>query len=319
MTSPRSQLVDASTPGYYHCISRCVRRAWLCGVDRYTKKSYEHRRAWVVARILELGAVFALGVYAYAVMSNHLHVVVKLDPALAWSWSPDEVARRWVELFPVRVADAIDTEATARRAQVIAGDPERVSRYRARLASLSWFMRCLNEPIARRANREDACTGRFWEGRFRCQALLDDAAVLACMTYVDLNPVRSGMANDLTDSQHTSVKYRLVRDLDEAPIAPVAGFGHAGPAITTRAYLDLVDWTGRLVHPGKRGVIPADRPRVLDQLGLREREWRAQVLGIESRYWRAIGAVESLVAMAQAMGQRWLKGVGAGAMKASAG
>ena len=165
----------------------------------------------------------------------------------------------------------------------------------------------------------DACTGRFWEGRFKCQALLDDAAVLACMTYVDLNPVRSGMANDLSDSQHTSVKHRLARNVDEVPIAPVAGFGHAGPAITTRAYLDLVDWTGRLVHPGKRGVIPADRPRVLDQLGLREREWRAQVLGIESRYWRAIGAVESLVAKAQAMGQRWLKGVGAGAMKASAG
>ena len=88
MTSPRSQLVDPLTPGYYHCISRCVRRAWLCGVDRYTRKSYEHRRAWVEARILELGAVFALGVYAYAVMSNHLHVVVKLDPVAAWSWSP---------------------------------------------------------------------------------------------------------------------------------------------------------------------------------------------------------------------------------------
>jgi len=93
MTSPRSQLVDPTTPGYYHCISRCVRRAWLCGVDSYTGESYEHRRQWVEDRIFELAEIFALGVYAYAVMSNHLHIVVRLDPALAWSWSAEEVAR----------------------------------------------------------------------------------------------------------------------------------------------------------------------------------------------------------------------------------
>lgn len=310
MTSPRSQLVDPTTPGYYHCMSRCVRRAWLCGVDACSGESFEHRRQWVEDRIVELGRSFALGVYAYAVMSNHLHVVVKLDPATAWAWLPEEVARRWVALCPVREAGEVDERATARRAEAIAGDPERVARYRERLASLSWFMRCLSEPIARRANREDGCTGRFWEGRFRCQALLDDAAVLACMSYVDLNPVRSGIARDLTDSQHTSVKQRLTQHVGEEPIAPVAGIAMNGPAISTRAYLALVDWTGRLVKPGKRGVIDAVRPPILAHLGLREREWQCQVLGIESRYWRAVGAVESLMAKAQAMGQCWLKGSG---------
>ena len=288
----------------------------MCGVDDYSGKTYEHRRQWVEDRLVELGGVFAVGVYAYAVMSNHLHVVIRLDPAMAWSWSAEEVASRWTAVFPLRVDGEVDEQATARRAEAIAGDPERTARYRERLASLSWFMRCLNEPIARRANREDRCTGRFWEGRFKCQALLDDAAVLACMAYVDLNPVRAGMAQDLTDSHHTSVKRRLEHDADDAPMAPIAGTVGPGPAISTRSYIALLDWTGRIVKPGKCGVIAADRPRILDQLGVREREWQAQVLGIESRYWRAVGAVQSLLHKAQAMGQQWLKGSGRHAIAA---
>ena len=143
MTSARSDLVDPTMPGFYHCVSRCVRRAWLCGVDDYTGESFEHRRQWIEDRMVELGECFALGVYAYAVMSNHLHVVDRLDPALAWSWSPEEVARRWTAVFPVRVAGEIDEQATTRRAAAIAGDPVRLACYRERLSSLSWVMRCL--------------------------------------------------------------------------------------------------------------------------------------------------------------------------------
>ena len=102
----------------------------------------------------------------------------------------------------------IDDEGTRNRAGAML-NPERLAECRARLASLSWFMRFLNESIARRANREDMCTGRFWEGRYKCQALLDDAAVLACMSYVDLNPVRAGIAPDLPASDHTAIKHRL--------------------------------------------------------------------------------------------------------------
>ena len=77
MTTARSHLVDPYTPGFYHCISRCVRRAWLCGIDPYDGKSYEHRREWVEQRLLELAEIFAVGIHAYAVMSNHVHVVLQ--------------------------------------------------------------------------------------------------------------------------------------------------------------------------------------------------------------------------------------------------
>ena len=112
-----------------------------------------------------------------------------------------------------------------------------------------------------------------------------------------------------TDSRHTSIKLRLLA------LTKPAGFAHHGPPISSSAYFALVDWTGRRVKPGKRGVIAADRPPTLAQLGFNDREWQAHVLGIESRYWRAVGAVESLLAKAQAMGQRWLKGSGAWAAR----
>src|SRR5690606_12039811 len=92
MTRARRQIVDPSAPGFYHCVSRCVRRAWLCGLDPYSKRCFEHRRQWVEDRLLELAEIFAVALHAYAVMSNHLHVVLQIDPGAPGQWSDEEIA-----------------------------------------------------------------------------------------------------------------------------------------------------------------------------------------------------------------------------------
>ena len=162
MPTARNLLVDPYTPGFYHCISRCVRRAWLCGNDPYNGKSYEHRREWVEQRLLELAGIFAVDLHAYAVMSNHAHVVLRVDPLLAATWTADEVASRWIRLYPAMRDGAIDDAGCRVKGQALLGNADRLALSRRRLGSLSWFMRSLNEAIARRANREDVCTGRFW-------------------------------------------------------------------------------------------------------------------------------------------------------------
>jgi len=94
--------VEVDQVGVYHCISRCVRRAFLCGVDDYTGINYEHRRAWIADRLKTLLSIFGMEVFAYAVMSNHLHLVIRNRPDLASNWSAQEVAQRWCTLFPKR-------------------------------------------------------------------------------------------------------------------------------------------------------------------------------------------------------------------------
>ncbi|MCH8479322.1 MAG: transposase, partial [Wenzhouxiangella sp.] len=209
MTYPRSHLVSEDESGCYHVVSRCVRRAFLCGKDKLTGKCFEHRRNWIESRILELAECFTVSVYAYAVMSNHFHVVLHVAPAEAQALSDAEVANRWLTAFPGPLKHDDDPELAERFTLAIISNPERLTEFGKRLGSLSWFMKALNEPIARQANREDDCKGKFWEGRFKCQALLEPHAVLSCMAYVDLNRVRAALCETLADSDHTSIQRRL--------------------------------------------------------------------------------------------------------------
>ena len=311
MTQPRSQLVPPGADGLYHCVQRCVRRAFLCGVDRYTGASFEHRKAWVEQRLTLLTECFAVSIHAYAVMSNHLHLVVQLVPDTAASWSEAEVAARWVRLFPPRQDSDAAVEAKCMR---LIADPERLQIIRARLSDLSWLMRCLAEPIARQANREDHCKGRFWEGRFKAQRLCDERALLAAMAYVDLNPVRAGIAQGLEDSAHTSVAARMAQARQEpqtlgARLGPVLGVLRPPLPITTADYLQLLDWTGRQLAPGKRGRITGDAPTCLHGIDVDVEHWTTRVRGIGSGYWRAVGSAEALIDLARRIGQRWLKGL----------
>ena len=311
MTQARRHLLPPSTPLIVHCVQRCVRRAFLCGEDRYTGQSFEHRKDWVQQRLHHVASCFAAGIHAYAVMSNHLHVVLQLDPSVALQWSDQEVAERWVRLFPPREND--DAAQAAKQA-VLLSSVERLTLCRSRLSNLSWFMRCLAEPLARRANAEDGCKGRFWEGRFKCQRLLDDRALLAAMVYVDLNPIRAGITDRIDACTHTSLHERLQSlAADSAkpskPTATVGGIALVAclPLVT---YLNLVDWTGRQLSPGKRGVIRGKAPPCLARMGANPIRWANEVKGVGSNYWRAVGNVQALMDLAVTLGQQWMKGIG---------
>jgi len=211
MPYPRSALVSLDATPWYHVISRCVRRAFLCGEDLATGRNFEHRRGWIVARMEQLAGVFAVDVAAYAVMSNHFHQVVRVDAERAQAWSDDEVLRRWTKLYtgPELVQQYLRDGGAGLYAAQLEVVQSWVATYRARLGDLSWYMRVLNESISRMANAEDGVTGRFWEGRFKSHALLDEAAVLTAMAYVDLNPIRARLATVPEDSAFTSIAERL--------------------------------------------------------------------------------------------------------------
>lgn len=211
MTQPRAAIISLEETPWYHVVSRCVRRAFLCGHDPLTGASYEHRRAWIEARILSLSSVFAIDIAAYAVMSNHYHVVLRVDSSRTHAWTTEQILTRWTQIFagPTSVQRYLSEDRVRMSAAEMAQIEELTEIYRARLHDVSWFMRVLNESIARQANQEDGVKGRFWEGRFRSQALLDEQALLAAMVYVDLNPIRAGIADNLERSEYTSIARRI--------------------------------------------------------------------------------------------------------------
>jgi REP element-mobilizing transposase RayT len=210
MGLPRSIYVQEGQQGVYHCFSRCVRRAFLYGFDALTGRDFSHRKAWLVDRLRHLAAIFAIDVCAYAVLDNHYHVILRTCPDIVAAWSDLDVASRWLALFPPHPRiKSVPVPSLDQQIRALADCPERIATLRKRLCSLSWFMARLNEFMARAANKEDKVKGRFWESRFKCQALLDEAAIAACMVYVDLNPIRAGLSVSPEESDFTSIQERI--------------------------------------------------------------------------------------------------------------
>ena len=267
MARPRSELIDRENGGFYHLYDRCVRQAWLCGEDPNTGENFDHRREWIEHRMLFLTEIFPIDVYAYAVMSNHYHIVVNYCPDRAREWSDDEVARRWARVFGIRSGDP---RVRAVHEASLLADPVRLSEVRQRLGDLSWYMRCLNEHIARRANAEEDRTGRFWNDRFESRPLADAQAVHACMVYNDLNPLRAGMVDSLDAPQRTSLRRRL-EELEARPSrlrepleplrlkggsARVITAGESALPTTLASYLTQVEWTAARCQGERTGTDP---------------------------------------------------------------
>lgn len=326
MPTPWKLLVDDDRPGAFHLVSRCVRRAFLCG------DGTEPRRAWVRDQIHQATGAFAIDVLAYAVMSNHLHIVVRTDPERVRDWTAAEVAARWAAAHPRAADDGRPLAWSPAEIATRAADAAWVAKTRVRLRSLSWFMKCIKERLARRANRADRCTGHFWEGRFQSVPLLDQAAVIAAMAYVDLNPIRAAMADRPEASDYTSAQDRcrarqahraahLVPTLTSGPTSDESGLWIASilratvnqpegcactPAITLDDYLTLVDLTGRIVRGDKRGAIPADLAPILDRLRVDLAAWLGLMRSGGHFGLGSFGALASRATEALRRGARWI-------------
>ncbi|KUI98382.1 transposase [Vibrio sp. MEBiC08052] len=304
MTIARAQLVSLNTTAYYHCVSRCVRRAFLCGEDPLTGQSYEHRRQWVEQRILALAQVYCIDICAYAVMSNHYHLVVHINQAKAQQLSDQAVIARWGKehLLPQLILRYLKNQVSTGE---IPTCKNMIHLWRERLYSLSWFMKELNFSIARLANQEDRCGGHFWEGRFKSQALLDEKALLAAMAYTDLNPVRAGIAPTPETSQYTSIKRRLdsfkCRQFKPQGLLPFAGDTslEQADAIPFRLidYIEWVDWVGRQMREGKTGYIVPHQPAILVRLSLGQQESVDLCSQLEQKRCLWIGTSEQLNAV----------------------
>ncbi len=302
MTTPRSRLIDPAATCYYHCVSRCVRRAFLCGIDSASGRDFTHRRTWIERRLHAMSRIFTLDLCAYAVMSNHYHVVLHINTRANAALSEVDVVRRWSNLYRLPLGFS-DLDRRSRSCII--------QTWRERLCSISWFMKSVNEPLARAANKEDECSGKFWEGRFRSQALLDEGALARCMAYVDLNPLRSGLAKTLDEAHFTSIKARL----DEKPLS-LAPFNHGQVAsnftlpFSKTDYVEFVDLSARFIHDGKSGCLPGHLPPLEERLsdsGIPT--WLKHMGVLASRYVRALGSRVSLEAYRDFLGQKRLNGL----------
>lgn len=308
MPTARSKIVDLSLTRYYHCISRCVRGAFLCG------EGLEHRKRWIESRLEKLASCFSVSVAGFTVMDNHLHVLVRLDPDLASGWSDEEVVRRWITVFPPRGIKWDDPDNVQQWIAHYSTSRRKISAYRTRLSNLGWFMKCLKEPLARMANREDDCRGAFWEGRYQSIAILDDEALLATCAYIDLNPVAAGMARTPENSQYTSLRQRIRHFRQEGKLATLHSarqgsipasrrignaeqnhwlipfddrrpHTHARPSseregmlekFTLGNYLLLVEYTGRMYRRGK-ARISTRLQQIFDRLETSFEFWTSQL------------------------------------------
>jgi putative transposase len=337
MPIARRHLIDDDSPGCYHLVSRCVRRAHLCGAGQ------DHRRDWIAEAVERASRCFAMETLGFAVMDNHFHLILSTDPARALSWDDLTVAQHWAALHPQQRSDGDPEPWKPEEIAALAANTVRIHTLRKRLASISWCMKWIKEGVARRANREDKVTGHFWEGRFHSTRLLDQAALIACLVYVDLNPIRAAIVDRPEHSRYTSVRERirqrqhwrqtaLLQQQDPNAITPqlrrILELGPESelwiaplqrcdvtihepqiptPTLSLDEYLDLVDTTGRLIRSDKRGFIPKHLQPILERLDIDAEHWVDLMRANQRFLGAAIGSAWARATEATRRGVKWIR------------
>lgn len=270
VTIPRSSIVDYETPSYYHCISRCVRREALLKDPA--------RRRWILERLEFLSRFLAIDVVAYAIMENHLHVLIQIRPDLVRSWSDDEVARRRLGVVPRKNKPSGCRERTSPldespAIRALAGSPVALRRARRALADPGFFHRLLKEPCARLWNKEDDVTGHFWEGRYKSPRVLDEDSLLRVARYIDLNQVRASEAHSVATSSWTSARHQWNRLCTALQTVYSARSKHPNEGYKDLAEIDwspafpVIAHSSKATASGSRPLQPAGRPPKVSLLG----------------------------------------------------
>lgn len=332
----RSEVFDPDEIAIAHTYNRTVRRCFLMGDDPISGKNFDHRKVWIEQGLIQFAAAFGVDLLGFAILSSHFHLILRSRPDVVATWNDKEVARRWMMICPHRrSADGSPMPPTEPEIQSIAGCPVKCTEIRKRLSSISWWMRLLCQRVAMRANQEDEESGHFFQDRFRATRIADEASLLACAAYVDLNPIRAAMAETLEQSDHTSVQRRIqaitavpqdVTGGDEpnsaiqgnamdsflAPLQIDEQSDPIGPsvsesgqrcsdkgflAMTLEDYLQMLDWTARQAAPGKRGRTPASVPPVLKRLGLDAASWCELVTDFGKLFCTVAGRPECVDSM----------------------
>lgn len=333
----RKDTMNPLEPGIFHITSRCVRGAFLLGVNKRTGKDYSHRKAYLLRRIKELAKQFAIAVGWEAILNNHLHLILANLPALAASWSDEEVIRRVCQIFKWKFKDlagVANGNPTDDQLAELVADEALVAEMRVRLSDPSWFMRQLLQRLAVMANAEDDCRGHFVEQRFKHRVITDERGLLISGLYVDLNELAAMEVDRPELSLNTSAGMRIAGKLlreegkqEEAvdfdghlmPIS-VDGDGQdyppAGDAAGGRArdegmlemsldyYLDLLDERGRVKREGK-GTIPESLPGIFERLKL-DRDLLLSLLdSYDTLFPNIVGSEQSMRAFSEAHGGLW--------------
>ena len=338
MVLRRKDVFNRQQVGVYHVTTRCVRQAFLLGDDYQTGHSNHQRKRWIEEWFQSLTDVMLIEICAYAVMDNHTHSILRNRPDLLENMDDVEIAKRLVRLYPgFQCLQALPEEADAERVRELLSDLDELHRRKYLLTDISIFMARWEEAVARRANKVEDKKGRFWEGRFHCQKLLDTASILAATIYVELNPLRANIVELPEYSQYTSLVKRLklvhlasghsmehLMDsdkLEEQAILKEDVENQSSPKLVTNVlvceqflpfgrhkYLKVLDYVSRRKRLGKSSTT-ATAEKLLVRLGVEPDRWRKTASTFEESYRLFAGSPELLSQTAVEKKKRCLHGM----------